>query len=721
MLNVYILWVSVVVSVLVGLIVVMSNIRSLTNMLYGCLTALFIVFAVANFLTLDTGMDQLYYIRLVMAATSLIVAGLYLFVSYLYNRDGFRVRRVLVGVIFSTITTVLCMTPLLFSGLQGDGSPPVPVAGPAMILYLVHFFVYFGLMLKTLAKISSSQDSRLRSQSRLIMIGILPALTISPVTAIILPQVFGYAHLMGVSPLYSLFFVSCVGYAIFRHKLFDIKLALVRTIGYTLSLTTLALLYFFAAYIVSTSLFSYGASEGLSVGIFDVLLALMLAFLFQPIRRFFDRATDRIFYRDTYNTEEFYARINDIWSMHLSLRGLLRKVSANLVDSMRANSTFFFVATDDERYVVAGSSKYPKLSSIDLRAIEQYYQKSNRKMSFMPLVDAHHPLLHIMTVHDIAAIIPLRRASKFVGYMAIGSRQSGQYDSRDLKILESITGEMVIAIENALTVLEVKELNTTLQQRVTEATRELRESNAQLRHLDEVKDEFLSIASHQLRTPLTSVKGYISLVLDGDAGEVSPQQRHLLEEAFSSSQRMVHLIEDFLNMSRLQTGRFVLDKRDSDIVKMVSDEVSHLQSTAAARNLTLKYQQGKELPASMNIDEGKLRQVVMNFIDNAIYYSQAGEEIRITLERRGTYVEFKVIDTGIGVPLEAQKQLFGKFYRAGNARKRRPDGTGVGLYLAKKVVTEHGGKVIFESTENKGSTFGFRLPIDQLLPKDNAK
>lgn len=135
----------------------------------------------------------------------------------------------------------------------------------------------------------------------------------------------------------------------------------------------------------------------------------------------------------------------------------------------------------------------------------------------------------------------------------MGEHLSGNYTKRDLNVLSTINNELIIAIQNAVSLHEVWELNATLQQRINVATKELRSSNAQPRPFDEVKDEFMSMASHQLRTPLTSVKGYISMVLEGDAGKISTQQQKLLVEAYKSSERMVGLIADFLNVSRLQT------------------------------------------------------------------------------------------------------------------------------------------------------------------------
>jgi signal transduction histidine kinase len=307
-------------------------------------------------------------------------------------------------------------------------------------------------------------------------------------------------------------------------------------------------------------------------------------------------------------------------------------------------------------------------------------------------------------------VMPLRRGDQVIGYVMLGERKSGNYTKRDLNILSTISNELVIAIQNALSLHEVKELNATLQQRIDVATKELRSSNAQLKHVDEVRNEFMGMASHQLRTPLTSVKGYLSMVLEGDVGKVTPQQHKLLQEAYNSSERMVHLIADFLNVSRLQTGKFVIEKTPMDIKAIVKQEVKSLEIMANGHGMKLRANI-TDSPLPLYADEQKVRQVIMNLIDNAIYYSHPNSTIVINVERINDDMSLTVIDTGIGVPSDEQSKLFTKFFRAKNARKQRPDGTGVGLYLARRVVHGHNGSIIFSSTEGKGSTFGFKLPL----------
>jgi signal transduction histidine kinase len=295
---------------------------------------------------------------------------------------------------------------------------------------------------------------------------------------------------------------------------------------------------------------------------------------------------------------------------------------------------------------------------------------------------------------------------RLVGVLAIGfTNRALEMTESEKNLLDRLAGSIGVALDNKLLLEENQYV-----------LKQLQRSNNKLKQLDEVKDEFLGMASHQLRTPLTSVKGFISMVLDGDVGPLTDQQRKVLEQAFESSQRMVFLIGDFLNVSRIQSGKFVIDKVPFDIVKLVHEEVNQLRDSAKARGLEFVYHPPSHMP-EVYADRDKLRQVMMNFMDNALYYSPGGGKVTIRLYKDATGIVFKVSDTGIGVPKEEQEKLFTKFFRAKNAQQQRPDGTGIGLYMAKKVIVGHEGSLIFESKEGKGSTFGFHLPLENNLKK----
>ena len=305
-------------------------------------------------------------------------------------------------------------------------------------------------------------------------------------------------------------------------------------------------------------------------------------------------------------------------------------------------------------------------------------------------------------------IVKLLSRHRLVGLMVVGfTEQKSDVSENDQMLLERLGEAVGIALDNKLLFEENQQV-----------LRQQQKLNEKLKALDETKDEFISMASHQLRTPLTSVKGYLSMVLEGDAGELNEMQRKLLQQSFTSSQRMVFLIADLLNLSRLRTGKFIVEPVPTNLAEVIQSEVEQLKETAAARGLTLEYAMPASFPKLM-LDETKIRQVIMNFVDNAIYYTPSGGKIAIGLAETPKSIEFTVVDDGIGVPKSEQPHLFTKFFRAGNAQKARPDGTGLGLFMAKKVIVAQGGALVFTSKEGKGSTFGFSFGKAKLTPNQS--
>jgi len=587
----------------------------------------------------------------------------------------------------------------MYSAIDASSAKTVELIFSTYLLYSAVFVLYVALGLWLLITKAARARGVLRHR-RIVAVSLLVGFAGGGYFDIILP-LFNNYELIAYGPLFA--FVTSVGifYVIARHGLFDVRLAVVRTVSYLLALATLAALYYALALAISNLfLRDYTLVQPAGIG-----LAIVLAFVFQPVRRFFDHFTNAIFYKDGYNADDFYAKLNKVLTSTTDLRTLLKRASNTITETFKSEQASFFVYMTDGRFVSDGTDGHRKVPYSDAESLRVYTDIITPDLRGVSR--STHKLL---VSHKLGLVMPLIREGNVIGFFCLGDHKTSTYSRRDKRVLRTIADELVIAIQNALSIEEVKVLNATLQQRIDSATKELRASNAQLQRLDEAKDEFISMASHQLRTPLTSIKGYISMLVEGDVGKVSPQQKHLLDEAFLSSERMVRLIGDFLNVSRLQTGKFIIDKHPINLAKVVAQELESLLPNAAARGQKFTYKEPKNFP-ELNLDESKFRQVIMNFADNAIYYSKDNSTIKVSLSVEGKEVMFTVKDTGIGVPIKEQDQLFGKFFRATNARKQRPDGTGVGLFLAKKVIDAHDGKTIFESKEGKGSTFGFRIPI----------
>lgn len=610
---------------------------------------------------------------------------------------------------------VASATPLVVGGVEVQGEVYAVNFGPLTPLYALSLVGQLAAAVIILHKGLKTRDAKKHAQIKTLYLSLLVSIPILLATQFIAPAITGSFQITDIGILIMVLPAIGLYVSVIRHGLFDIKLAAVRSTAYAMALVVLAAIYYCMAYLVSVAFFKTDTTTSVSISPVNIFLALILAFMFQPIKQFFDRLTDNIFYRDAYKSDDFFARLSEALGSTTDLRGLLRRAATEIAMTLKAEQAFFFVQYGSH-HVSAGTKQHALLTIDDAQVLERYVNGRGNDIIISVSLETDDPVRRLLERHHVALLMPLVNKGLTLGYLALGEQQAGGYASRDTKVLKTISDELMIAIQNALSVQDVKDINAHLQQRIDAATRELKASNMRLKHLDATKDEFLSMASHQLRTPLTSVKGYLSMVLEGDAGDITPAQRQLLDEAFESSEKMVHLIGDFLNVSRLQTGKFTLEKRPTNLVRLVEDEVRSLQGNAAMRDIHLDLRVHGVIPSLM-LDDNKLRQVVMNYMDNALYYSgRSGKQVDVVLAREDDKVVLRVEDDGIGIPAAEQEKIFTKFFRASNARKQRPDGTGVGLYLAKKVVVEHGGAVIFSSIEGKGSTFGFSLPIAELTP-----
>lgn len=675
---------------------------------------------ISAFLLSDNSATAEMIARVYYVAAALIFYGFLLFcMSLADSKSSGGLIRASLGLLIPLILVgFIVFMPGYISVFDAGAGAPVVSLNPLYYAgYSVYIISYLVLSYIQIARTLQDKDTSSQKKSQIRMIGFIAliCLPFGGLFNLVLPYLGNYELIM-LGPLAILPVVGITFYTVKHYGLFDIKLAAVRSVAYVFSLAILALLYYLIAYIISAALFN---GESYEVGPASVMIALALAFIFQPVKHFFDQVTDRVFYRNRYDTGEFLIRLGRILTSTTELRVVLERVDQEIRQTLKAGSSLFLVYRDHHPNELVGKGISKQRFSVEdlahLDAAAALFEGRLLEVDRLSVsgVPEHQAAYEVLAKRHIALALPLVSANEAIGYYMLGEHKLGGYTKQDKGALEAIANELVIAVQNARSIQALRELNANLEHRIDDATKELRKSNEQLREADLAKDEFVSMASHQLRTPLTSIKGYISMVLEGDVGDITPMQSKLLSEAFTSSERMVHLISDFLNVSRLQTGKFMLDPTLTNLADLVDEEVDGLRATAKARSLKLQFRKPSRFP-SLYVDGGKIHQVIMNFIDNAIYYSAEGTTIIVRLAVEGGSVVFEVHDTGIGVPKSEQSRLFTKFFRATNARRQRPDGTGIGLFLAKKVIVSHGGSMVFESVEGEGSTFGFRLPIKKL-------
>jgi PAS domain S-box-containing protein len=232
-----------------------------------------------------------------------------------------------------------------------------------------------------------------------------------------------------------------------------------------------------------------------------------------------------------------------------------------------------------------------------------------------------------------------------------------------------------------------------------------------LREVDKAKTEFVSIASHQLRTPLSIVRWYTEMLASGDAGRLSKKQSKYLQEIYTGNQRMVELVNSLLDASRLELGTFTFNPEKIDLAKSTKSLADEQKVDLNNKKIKLTFKFSKDIP-DMQLDPKLLRMVVQNLLSNAIKYTPEKGKIEIGLSKyKNDDILLTVSDNGYGIPKEQQFKIFTKFFRADNVRLKSADGTGLGLYIVKSIIDKVGGEIWFNSEENKGTTFFITIPI----------
>ncbi|MFA6408481.1 MAG: HAMP domain-containing sensor histidine kinase, partial [Candidatus Paceibacterota bacterium] len=289
---------------------------------------------------------------------------------------------------------------------------------------------------------------------------------------------------------------------------------------------------------------------------------------------------------------------------------------------------------------------------------------------------------------------------------------------------ETIKGKLEITAKQLAVIAKEREtvrrkLEVTARQLAVVA-KERESTNKELRALDVAKDEFVSIASHQLRTPLTALKGFTGMLIDGDAGPINEKQREYLVEIKNANDRMIGLINALLNVSRVDLDVFIVEPEPVDLHKVAESVLSELDIRIKEKKLQVEMSFEKDLPI-VNADLKIVRMIFQNLLSNAVKYTPQEGSISFNIKKDGSNILVTVTDSGYGIPENVQSKIFTKLFRADNARVKDPDGTGLGLYIIKATIEKTGGKIWFKSKENLGSTFYVTIPLEGMKKKEGSR
>jgi signal transduction histidine kinase/CHASE3 domain sensor protein len=287
--------------------------------------------------------------------------------------------------------------------------------------------------------------------------------------------------------------------------------------------------------------------------------------------------------------------------------------------------------------------------------------------------------------------VPLVREDSLIGGLVICRKAPGAFAPETVDLVQTLANQSVLAIENA------------------ELFEELERKGAELAEASRHKSEFLANMSHELRTPLNAVLGYAELIQDGIYGEVSAKMQGVLERIQQNGRHLLGLINDVLDLSKIEAGQLSLSPVDYSMRELVLDVVSATEALAAEKQLALEVDVPADLPHGRG-DERRLTQVLMNLVSNAIKFTEAGS-VRIRAKVEDGSFLVAVTDTGVGIAPEDRERIFEEFQQVDSSSTRKKGGTGLGLAIAKRIVELHGGRIWVDSTPGQGSTFAFTLPL----------
>lgn len=296
-------------------------------------------------------------------------------------------------------------------------------------------------------------------------------------------------------------------------------------------------------------------------------------------------------------------------------------------------------------------------------------------------------------------IVPLRAENRVIGVLRIGRHKANCYTKDHLKLAALIAHQAAIIIGNA------------------QLYESLREAKSELEKLNQIKNEFISMVSHELRTPLTAVKGFVKVVLSGDAGKINAQQEKFLQIADQSIDRLTILITDLLDISRIESGQLKLTLAPVDPRELIASVVTNMRAEASQKKIKITTYIPEKFPLIMS-DRQRLTQVFDNLILNSIKFTPPGGMITVSASDRGDFALFSVADTGIGIDKKEQQRIFEKFYQVDSGTTRAGTGTGLGLAIVKSIIEMQGGQIWVESEPNKGANFQFVIPRAKTEIKD---
>jgi signal transduction histidine kinase len=611
------------------------------------------------------------------------------------------------------LAAIIQFTPLIAAKEERVNGEVITLFGPLFLLFIAHLVFYIGSGIYTVYKAMKGANDSIRNQLQVILFGFTTTALVSITTNIILPFGFNIFTLEEIGALSVMLLIGSIAYAITVHHLFDIRIVIKRTIIYATLLS-----FVFATYAVIVLLLTraFGGASGQSVNqnfIPNLMATLVIGFSLEPLRHWISERTDQWLFQKEYKQQsvlkDLGQKLNNVVGLDEALESVMQTIAKVL--HLKHAVTYVFQPGENntmgiKRVKQVGYASSAKLILEDRDFTVQYFSQNSaicltsdlhneleqeeelidQKKADATFIRQHaikQAVLKKLDSLEVASVVPLHLNNQPLGLLLLSEKLSGEtFHTQDLALLELVGAQAISSIQKA-----------------------------KLYEGDQMKSEFVSIASHELLTPISAIEGYLSMILEENIGKVDPQARDYLNKVYTSAKRLSLLIKDLLSVSRIESGKMKVDLQQLDIAKMIKDTLDQLKFVAADKKLEMKFVAPEKALPPVWADPDRTMQILVNLVSNAIKYTPSGTVSITATPSRDGMVSVAISDTGLGMNKDQMSHLFTKFYRVDTPETTGIMGTGLGLYITKSIIEKMGGTITCKSTVGQGSTFTFTLPI----------
>ncbi|MBU0732407.1 GAF domain-containing protein [Patescibacteria group bacterium] len=687
-----------------------------------------LAFWVFTLIFADSGKNEfsvLWWTRLALVGPIFAIYFLVIF-SYLFPKvkESFSKLKAVLFAIPPVIILPFVFTKYNIESVTIESWGSNPEAGILYQVLLVYLIIYLFFSLRNFYLSYKEYEGIYRFQIVYLFLGIVLFLTIAIITNLF-SVIFDFAQASIFGPASSLFFIGCVAYTVFRYRLMDIRIVIRKGLVYFGAIIVIVVVAGLLMYV--NSYFNFP----ISAMVLGIILMIGALIAYDPLKNLFFKTANKYFFTSLYNYQRTLKNLTTELTTIIDIDKIFSLIIDSISIAMGIETACVLLTKEEGKnrftYRVQVNKNFNK-SEIDKLKKGNFIAKYLKKYKRILVVNELHRekdlnndkttvLSNLEKMEKqlkdlrISICLPLLAKGELIGIIILGNKASKDaFTVEDLDLLETMTHQASVAMENAQLYEEVQDLNKNLEKKVDEATKEIQEKNVHLNELLEMKSEFLTVASHQLRTPTSVVRGMLSM-LDEEGSSMSKKDReNFIAQAYMASNNLEHIVHDLLSATELEGGKIQYNIEPYDILPEVEDVIKERQWMADEKKLKLKLDKPKKKLAPIMADKIKLHELIGNMVDNGIHYTPKGT-VTVGFNTEPGKITIWVKDTGIGLDEQQKEEVFKRFVRGKDALHINPNGTGLGLYIVKKVVESMNGEVAVESPgKGKGSTFSLTLP-----------